>query len=147
MENEANFKVLVSVPLISLVYTFIFMKNVIETFNSFLFYSINFLLIMLITMFIVGVNFGTFYFFNNERFGFYTSEDIEMVNSGETLFALLQLSYKGIGPFYTFPALNINQSSTLIDYTPLMEFIIGSMFNLVIVGFFISYSVSKISKA
>lgn len=138
----------ISIPII---FSFLIMKSVIDSFKNYLFQAFNFIfLILIVNLFCIGYTFGLYYWVNNSEYidfdgdyTFYQSEEMTMLeNKVWGLQEFLLLTHKGIKPFYTL--VEINTSKGVTGYLPFFEFILGSIYNLTVIAFFISYSVSKL---
>ncbi|ASF41323.1 hypothetical protein CEH05_19995 [Halobacillus halophilus] len=91
-----------------------------------------------------------FYLENNDVFTYFDQKEIyglkqslEYSNTPSLYSDLLLVIHKGIEPFFNYPS-NLNTEAGIISFIPLLEHIIGSVFNLLIIGFFVSYSVGKL---
>lgn len=136
---------------IPIIFSFLIMKSVIDSFKSYLFQAFNFVvLILFFNLFVIGYTFGLYYGFNNGSFVsssgeyiFYKTEEIELLSKNTWgLEEFLLITYEGIRPFYSF--IEINTDNGVIGYIPFFEFILGNIYNLTVIAFFISYSVSKL---
>lgn len=151
LEDVSNVWVLIIIVIMFIAYSFLFVKNVVDSFKSFLFQFLNFIFILLFSNMIgIGLTFGAFYLENNEVFGLFSENDLSFLNSThledsfdrQSLNALL-IIYKGLDPFFNFPS-ELAVEHGFMGFIPLIEHIIGSVFNLFIIGFFVSYSVNKL---
>lgn len=150
---EVNFDVtlLLILTIILIFYSFLFIKGVVDAFKSYLFQFINFIVILLFFNFIViGFNYGLFYLENNDIFGYYKSSEAEkiyqsfsVINEALNWEYILIVIYEGIDPFFNFPK-RIPGENGFINFIPLFEHFIGNVFNLLIIGFFVSYSVTRL---
>lgn len=151
LELNFNVNILIIITIILIFYTFVFIKGIVDTFESYFVQFISFILILLFFNFItIGFNFGLFYLNNNEFFGYYESEEAEKIyqsfseeNQPLNWGYVLLVIYEGIGPFFNFPD-RIPGENGFISFIPLIEHFIGNIFNLLIVGFFVSYSVTNL---
>lgn len=151
LSSGSNLKVLILTIVILITYSFLFIKNVIDSFSSYVFQFINFIFILLFLNIVgIGLTFGTYYFSNHEIYNIFTEKEINLIGTNlEKNDMQLQYSdltliiYRGIEPFYNFPN-NIDSSKGVISFIPLLENVIGNMYNLLIIGFFVSYSVSTL---
>lgn len=134
----SNIKVLLLIIITLLTYSFLFLKNIIDTFESYLFQFINFIVVLIfINLFLIGLAFGMFYLEHNIIFNFFNNDEIEKINNSYT--GVLILAIRGIEPFFNF---NIDRSFNLdeIGFVPILENVLGNVYLLLIIGFFISYS-------
>ncbi len=137
-----NLTILFLAITLSIGYSFALIKNVIDSFKSLLFQFINFICILLIlNLSFIGLTFGMFYINTNNFFSFYTEDQLNIINNGGLGYISFVI-YKGLSPFFSFPG-DIKISNDFIVYVPFIEHLFGYLFNLTIIGFFISYSVSK----
>lgn len=151
LKNVSNLTVLILTIVILISYSFLFIKNVIDSFQSFLFQFLNFIFILLFLNIIgIGLTFGSYYFSHQEIYNIFTEKEIDLIgdnlkkNDMQLQYSdTLLIIYRGISPFYNFPN-NIDSSKGIIGFIPLLENIIGNIFNLLIIGFFVSYSVSTL---
>jgi hypothetical protein len=90
---------------------------------------------------IIGLSFGLYYFNYNDTFHFFSDTEKEIVDNNGLKYVLF-VAYIGISPFFSFPG-DIKFSSDIMNFIPIIEYLFGYIFNLSIVGFFISYSISK----
>lgn len=136
---------------IPVIFSFLVMKSVIDSFKSYLFQAFNFiLLILFFNLFFIGYTFGLYYGFNNTSFVdsngdyiFYQLEELELLNKSDWgLEEVLLITYEGIRPFYSL--IEIGTDKGIVGYLPFFEFILGNIYNLTVIAFFISYSVSKL---
>lgn len=147
--DEVNFEVLLILTVLIIFYSFLFVKNVIDTFTSYFFQFFNFSLILLLFNFVViGFNYGLFYLSNNDIFQDFSLEEAEEINQKLSdgpvkLEHILAVTHEGIEPFFNFPS-RTAEDTTLISFIPLIEHFIGNVFNLLIIGFFVSYSVTTL---
>jgi len=129
--------------LISLISTIIFsvyiLKSIIDGFNHIGFCVLNILLVYIYDLLVIGLHFGFFYLQNNDIFNLYQDikqyEDFNLIN----IFGIIQI---GLTNFYTLSSSFGNDS--LVNFVPLFEYVFGALFNIGILGFFISYITSKI---
>lgn len=144
LENLHSVQHLLIIIFISIAYTFAFIKNVIDSFNSFIFQFLNFIVVLLFLNFIIiGLTFGFFYINNYETYSYFSQTDYENIMMNDKLTNLYYVIYIGMVPFFNFPS-DLDQSNNILSYIPLFEHLIGYIFNLLIIGFFVSYSVSKL---
>ncbi|MGE7811263.1 hypothetical protein [Lysinibacillus capsici] len=138
----------ISIPII---FSFLIMKSVIDSFKNYLFQAFNFIvLILIVNLFCIGYTFGLYYWVNNNEFidfdgeyTFFQSEEMTMLENKEWgLKEFLLLTHEGVKPFYSLVEINTDKGVT--GYLPFFEFILGSIYNLTVIAFFISYSVSKL---
>ncbi|MFB2515532.1 hypothetical protein [Lysinibacillus sp. OTC-L20] len=138
---------------IPVLFSFLIMKSVVDSFkNNYIFQVFNFIiLILLLNFFYIGFRFGLFYGVNNDQylnangeFIFFQKEDIYQLNSSSNwgLEEILLVTYKGIKPFFSFTEFKTGKD--VIDFIPFFEFILGHIYNLTVIAFFVSYSVSKL---
>lgn len=136
---------------IPVVFSFLIMKSVIDSFKSYLFQAFNFvLLILFFNLFCIGYTFGLYYGFNNTEFVdsngnyiFYQLGELEILNKNDWgLNEVLLITYEGIRPFYSL--IEIGTDKGVLGYLPFFEFVLGNIYNLTVIAFFISYSVSKL---
>ncbi|WP_405141340.1 hypothetical protein MHI48_18180 [Paenibacillus sp. FSL H7-0942] len=128
--------------IITIGYTSALIKNSIEIFNSLLFQYFNFIVVLiLLNLLIIGLCFGLYYLNYNEVFQFYSEYEVKKINDGGLKY-ISYVIYVGISPFFSFPG-QINLNHEIIHFVPLIEYLLGYLFNLSIVAFFISYSISK----
>lgn len=142
--NDINIVNLFLTVGLSLVYTVIFIKSLVDSFKSFAFQLINFL-VLIITQNIlyIGLSFGMYYLNYYNIYHYFTRDQYETVMSSEGFEQLYYVIYQGLTPFFSFPN-NMKQESGFISYVPVVEHLIGYLFNLIIIGFFMSYSVSML---
>lgn len=127
---------------ISVGYTFALIKNSIDTFSSLLFQYLNFFLVLIfLNLLIIGLSFGLYYFNHNDTFHFFSDNEKQIIDINGLKY-IFYVAYVGISPFFSFPG-DIKISNDIINFIPIIEYIFGYIFNLSIVGFFISYSISK----
>lgn len=150
LEVDFNVTILLIITIISIFYTFLFIKSVVDMFDSYLFQFINVILILLFFNFIViGFNYGLFYLDNNDVFGYYQIDEAEKItqsfkgNNKLNWEYVSFVTYEGINPFFNFPH-RISGENGFISFIPLIEHFIGNVFNLLIIGFFVSYSVTNL---
>jgi len=136
LDNLSNIKLMITIIFFTTVYTFVFLKNVMDIFRSTFVHLTNFIFVYLFFITVVGVAFGAFYYNNNNIFGFFNSMEYK---SDESLLII----YKGLEFFYNYPTIIIKKG--IFGYIPLFEFILGNLFNIIFVGIFISYFVNKLS--
>lgn len=144
LSNLNNFPLLIVTIMISIVYTFSFLKNIIDSFRSFTFHFLNFIMLLIVMNFLViGVAFGFYYLNKYDNYNYFTLEQYQSIYYSQDLRSLYHVIYKGLTPFFNFPD-EIIQSDDLYQYIPFLQFILGYIFNLSFVGFFISYSAGKL---
>lgn len=137
-------RMLLIIIVVSLGYSFAFIKYVIDSFPSYLFQFVNFILILLLVNFIViGTTFGFFYLNNYENYQYFNETDFQTIMQSDDMRNIYYVAYKGTFPFFNFPN-ELERSKDILTYIPFFEHVIGYVFNLLIVGFFVSYSVSKL---
>lgn len=133
--------------IISLVTTIIFsvyiLKSIMDGFHNIEFCVANFLLIYFFDLIVIGLYFGFFYLHNNEIFKLYSN--IKQYDS-YSLFNILSIGRTGLSGLYTISTSDISIDS-LKGFVPLSEYMFGAVFNVGIIGFFISYMASKISQS
>lgn len=138
LEKIDNQQLLIVSVIISLGYSICFLKGVIDGFYSLIFYIINLVFVYVYDLIIIGFSFGLYYLNKNDIFKFYNQSDLYNNLTLQTLVSIIQ---KGLIYFFSFPtALDINSLDAAI---PFLEYIMGTIFNLLIVSFFISYTASK----
>jgi len=128
--------------LATIVFSIHFLKSIIDGFQNISFYVINFIFIYLYDILMVGLYFGYYYLDNNAVFKLFA--DIKQYDSNDIVFALSVIQ-KGLLYFYSLPGSNLGYNS-LMDFVPFFEYLFGAVFNLGIIGFFVSYMASKIFK-
>ncbi len=132
---------LIFTVLVSIGYTSALVKNNIDIFSSLVFQYINLILVLiLLNLFVIGLSFGLYYLNFNDVFKFYDEDEFQTINNGGLKY-IYYVIYVGIVPFFSFPSINLTQE--IRHFVPLLEFLLGYLFNLSIVAFFLSYSISK----
>lgn len=140
--SDINIVSLFLTILFSLIFTILFIKNIIDSFKPFLFQLINFLiLIIAMNILYIGLSFGMFYLNNNSVFSYFSEENHSVIIDSSSWNNLYFIIYKGLDPFFGYPD-NLKYEVQPIYYIPLVEHLIGYMFNLIIIGFFMTYSIS-----
>lgn len=134
-----NLVLFIASILITLLYSISFLSSIIDGFQSVLFYVLNLLFIYVYDIFIFSFQFGYFYLIKNNVYGFYNSTDI--LNDA-TIANFLAIAQGGLS--YLFSLTDINNPISVLNYIPLFEYILGLVFNILIIGVFISYTASKI---
>jgi hypothetical protein len=142
LEFGENMLLLYSSLLFPLIYSFILMKNVMDYFTPILFQLFNFICILGMVLFFLGLAFGSYYLHNNEIYQLFSPQEVNQIMNKGDINQVIFMVYKGLSPFYSFPS-SINIENPL-TYVPFIEFIVGYIFNAAFVGFFISYLVSKL---
>ncbi|KON88918.1 hypothetical protein AF332_20390 [Sporosarcina globispora] len=147
LENPLNFRFLIVLTIFIIIFSVILITNALKNFNNMIFQLLNFIFGYGLILCVAGIGFGLFYLEYNDVFNLYTLEEYNkiMFHSNSSLTTYLFIIYKGLIPFYSFPSSGIilEQPITLIL---LCEYIIGFVFNVIIIGFFVSYFVTKFSK-
>ncbi|MGD6942670.1 hypothetical protein ACQCT6_11580 [Cytobacillus gottheilii] len=147
LENPLKIQFLIVITMFIIIYTVIIISTVLRNFNNMIFQLINFIFGFGLILCTAGFAFGLFYLEYNDVFNIYTLEEYNtiMFDFNSSLSSYLFIIYKGLIPFYSFPSsgITLEQPITLIL---LCEYIIGFVFNVIIIGFFVSYFVTKFSK-
>ena len=151
LESKNNLVILLVLTAFLIFYSFLFLKNIVDVFSSYFFQFLNFVAILLIFNFVViGFNYGLFYLVNNETFNYYQLDEAESIyinfsesNDPLNLEYIFIVVHEGIEPFFNFPS-RLPGEAGLINFVPLIEHFIGNVFNLLIIGFFVSYSVTSL---
>lgn len=151
LKTEYSVELLLITTTISIFYSFLFIKYVVDVFSSYFIQFMHFIVVLLFFNFIViGFDYGLFYWANNDIFDYYQSNEVQKIS--ENLFGdngsfkwgyIAIIVYKGIEPFFNFPQ-QISEERGLLSFIPLIEHFIGNIFNLLIIGFFVSYSVTNL---
>ncbi|RAU04565.1 hypothetical protein DEJ56_00060 [Bacillus altitudinis] len=135
LENVSNVNMIAIIVFFTALYSYLFLKSVMDIFKSTFMHLANFIFIYLFFIFIIGAVFGSFYI-NNDHFEYHYSGEYK----GDGTLLIL---YKGLEPFYNYPIIQVDKGN--MGYIPMFEFIIGNLFNIIFVGIFISYFVNKLS--
>lgn len=147
LENPLNFRFLIVITMFIIIFSVILISTVLRNFNNMIFQLLNFIFGFGLILGTAGIAFGLFYLEYNDVFKIYTLEEYNtiMFDFNSSLTTYLFIIYKGLIPFYSFPSngITLEQPITLIL---LCEYIIGFVFNVIIIGFFVSYFVTKFSK-
>lgn len=150
---NSNIIVLVLSVVLILIYSATLLKSVIDEVNSLWLHLIALLWIYVFAIACIGLIFGMFYITNNTLFVTLDSTGknllifgvfrfIEFNKESVTTQELVSIWQIGLYHFYQFT----NISITSLDYrvcVPFIEYIIGTIFNIGIIGFFMSYTSSK----
>ncbi|WP_019153900.1 hypothetical protein [Robertmurraya massiliosenegalensis] len=147
IENPENLPFLMVLIVFSIVFAVLLVLNVLSNFNNVFFQLLNFVFLFVVILSVVGMGFGLFYLWNNEIFNLYTTEEYNkiMFHFDSGVSSYLFIMYKGLIPFYTYTNSGITLE-TPITLILIGEYLIGFLFNVVIIGFFLSYFVSKLLK-
>ncbi|MFA6807761.1 MAG: hypothetical protein WCR27_02090 [Eubacteriales bacterium] len=140
LENSNNNMFFVISLISTVIYSVYILKSIIDGFENIGFCVINFLLIYLYDLLTIGLHFGFFYLQNNDIFRLYS--DIKMYESFN-LNTILSIIQTGLSSFYTLSSTVLGLNSWM-NFVPLLEYVFGAVFNVGILGFFISYITSKI---
>lgn len=151
LESENSLELLLILTSILIFYLFLFIKNVVDVFTSYFFQFVNFILILLFFNYIIiGFNFGLFYLANNDIFEYYQPNEEKVIyenfsqNNEQLNWEYISIViYEGIEPFFNFPP-RLSGENGFKSFIPLIEHLIGFIFNLLIIGFFVSYSVTSL---
>ncbi|MBY6053316.1 hypothetical protein [Cytobacillus firmus] len=147
LEDPLNYRFLIVLTIFIIIFSVILIANALKNFNNMIFQLLNFIFGFGLILCVAGISFGLFYLENNDIFNLYTLEEYNkiMFHFDSSLTTYLFIIYKGLIPFYSFPSsgITLDQPITLIL---LCEYIIGFVFNVIIIGFFVSYFVTKFSK-
>ncbi|MBR0632547.1 hypothetical protein [Bacillus altitudinis] len=135
LENVSNVNMIAIIVFFTALYSYLFLKSVMDIFKSTFMHLANFIFIYVFFNFIIGAVFGSFYIYN-DHFEYHYSGEYK----GDGTLLIL---YKGLEPFYNYPIIQVDEGN--IAYIPMFEFIIGNIFNIILVGIFISYFVNKLS--
>ncbi|GIN93788.1 hypothetical protein J22TS1_48390 [Siminovitchia terrae] len=127
-------------------YSFLFVKYIIDSFKYYIFQFVNFVVILIFfNLFIIGLTFGAFYLENNNIYKFFTEEEVNKLyesaaenEGGFDYQDIIIIVIKGIEPFFNFPS---EMDYGNMYFIPIMEHLIGNIYLLLIIGFFVSYSV------
>lgn len=162
LKNQ-NFIFLFSSSMFLIVISFCFLKNILDTFDKTIALISHTLVIYLYNLFLFGFCFGYYYLINNDKYQLLNNQVAHRVLYEEdvTINNVLLIVNKGLYYFYTYfddkilsPIYSTDGklqyltgdylSNTLpFDYIPFLEFIFGATFNVIFVGFLVSYLASK----
>lgn len=138
--DKIDLKVLSVCIIVLLTYSFLFLKNIIDTFKSYLFQLFNFIVVLIgINLFLIGLTFGLFYLGNNEVYEFFDQKEINNVENDFNNSTILMITIKGLEPFFNYKYKSGPELTTL-SFIPILENILGNVYFLLIIGFFVSYS-------
>ncbi|WP_055667905.1 hypothetical protein [Desnuesiella massiliensis] len=135
---DNNFLFMLSI-LISIVYSVCFLKYIIDEFNNFIFLMFNLFFVYIFNLIITGFTFGIFYAMNESSYHLFENIVINDFN----LRNFILIVNKGLKYFYTYSDI-LNLDSLFKSCVPFIEYIFGTSYTLTILGFFISYTVSKV---
>jgi hypothetical protein len=150
---NSNIIILVISVVLILIYSLTLLKSIIDEVNSLWLHLIALIGIYSFAIACMGIVFGIFYISNNTIFMVSDSTNksslifgvfsfIEFSKESVTFPELVGIWQIGLYHFYQFT----NISVTSFDYRiciPFIEYIIGTVFNIGIIGFFMSYTSSK----
>ncbi|MGF9723684.1 hypothetical protein ABEX00_05255 [Bacillus safensis] len=136
LENISNIMLIPLITCFTVLYLFLFLKSTMDIFRSAFFNLANLISVYLLFHIIIGIVFGSFYYYNNSTFGYFN-------NIESTKDELLLIIYKGLEPLYNYPTVNIEKG--IMGYIPIFEYITGDIFTVIFVGIFISYFSNKYS--
>lgn len=153
LSNNNNIIVLISSVVLILIYSVTLLKSVIDEVKSLWLHLIALITIYTFAIACIGVVFGMFYILNANMFMVSGSNGekslifgvfsfIEFDKDSATIPEFVGVWQIGLYHFYQFT----NISITSFDYRvciPFVEYIIGTVFNIGIIGFFMSYTSSK----
>ncbi|WP_459998956.1 hypothetical protein [Paradesulfitobacterium aromaticivorans] len=128
--------------LTTIIFSVYFLKSIIDGFEHIWFCVANLLLVYVYDLLAIGLHFGFFYLQNNEIFKLFAN--IQQYNS-LNLVNLLTIIQLGLLNFYSLSTSSMGFES-LKNFAPFFEYMFGAVFNVGIIGFFISYMASKIFK-
>ncbi|WLR41564.1 hypothetical protein LC087_11775 [Bacillus carboniphilus] len=141
---EMNVKGVIVTIIFSIAFSLILIMNVLKDFKSRWFQVLNIFIGFFLILFAVGITFGLFYLENNEIFKMYSEAEYSMFihDYEENVSSFIFLIYNGLVYFYTFPDYSIITLEEPLSLVAFFEFIVGFLFNVVVIGFLISYFVS-----
>lgn len=131
--------------LFSIIFSLILISSVLTDFNKRWFQIINIFTSFIVILIVTGLSLGIYYLEYNDIFNLYTRVEIEKLNANyqSGIINYIIVIYKGLIHFYSFPTnVTLDQPETLILF---FEYLLGFVFNVVVIGFLISYFVSIIS--
>lgn len=143
--NPLVFTLSIGIPMI---YSFVFLKNIISTWANLLFIFSNIIMIFLFVLINTGLVFGVHYLKYQDIYNFYSESDYTLLSKGVEMSHLPFMIQVGLNPFYSYspPEFKVDISTGYISLVPFSEFILGTVFNLFFISFLISYLVAKFSK-
>ena len=145
LEYLNNIKLLFMAIFIPVIYSFLFIKRIIENYKSITVQMISLTLVLIIlNLAIIGLCFGGFYLNNYKYFPYFTKTDYKEITQNKKTGNIYFIIYKGMKPFFFF-FYHIVIRNDFYGYVPLIEHFIGYIFNLILISFFISYATNKIS--
>lgn len=115
-----------------------FLRGIVNRFGM-CFALVNLLVIYLYNLAIIGFAFGAYYWENNQVFNLFSG--FRIYDFGFT--AVTTIIFKGLTYFYNFPSLNGITGSSIKTFAPCVEYILGRLYEVYMLAFFISYVVSK----
>lgn len=149
LENLSRLDIFILVIILLIGYSFLFVKSVIDSFNNYFFQFVNFVIILIFfNLFVIGFTFGAFYLENNHIYNYFTNDEFNILyeaNENKEAFnykVALVIAIKGIEPFFNFPS-NSSTFNGEMYFIPILEHLLGNIYLLLIIGFFISYSVGR----
>lgn len=138
--NPFSFSLSLFIPII---FTFIFFMNVIKNISNLLILICFLIMNLCIVYFCTGLLFGNLYFINQDLFQMYSSKDYTNMLDNSTILSIINLIHVGLVPFFSYP--KDVDITNILSYVPLGEFLLGTTFNTLYIGFLISYLVAKFS--
>lgn len=139
-KDISNIKFLFIGLSIILFFSVYLLKHIIDYFKSTVFFIVNFLLIYLFNIALIGLCFGYYYLTKNGVYNLFDNP-ISYLNSSD-LVTVMSVIFKGLTYFYSSP---ISTFTKDIDHlVPFFEYVFGYVVNIGIIGFFLSYVASKV---
>lgn len=123
-----------------LIYSICFLKYVLDDFKNFTFLLINLISIYIFDLIVFGYIFGVFYITRNDIYQLVS--DSSSVLNEMTLYNNVIIINKGLYYFYNYCNL-LEIKGDFNVCVPLFQYILGAIFNIAIIGVFISYTASR----
>lgn len=147
--NQINsIKLLLLLVIITILFSFFFLKGVIDSSrgknNSILglFFIINLIIVYIYDLILFGLSFGLFYLNNNKIFKLFNQFKINEIS----FLHYINIIKNGLKFFFNYPEdfnILIENSVEIKRVIPFFQFLLGDIFHIVIIAFFISYISSK----